>query len=93
VHQIDPSHKLEKLSSNMRQTSDATRSHIDFARISPGIGDEVGNGLRGEGWGDGQYGRRSRDTRNWSNVTNKVEIERVVERCVPHVGGLASSSV
>src|ERR1700730_13480376 len=70
----------------MRQTTDAARSHIDFARISPGIGDELGNGLRGERWSDGQYGRRSRNTRNWSNVANQVEIERVVERCVPHVG-------
>jgi hypothetical protein len=67
----------------------ACRCHVDFARIGFGIGNELGNRLgrkRGVYLNENGLTDNAGDRRN---VTDKIEIELVVERRARRIGYLA----
>src|SRR6266478_3110365 len=66
----------------MDRASVAGRGHVDLARIGPGIGDEFRNSLGRNRWMDHHDVRYSDDAADRGNVTDKIVIELVVERCV-----------
>src|SRR3984893_8111104 len=85
VHQIDTGHHLEQLASHMNRASVAAGPHVDLGRISPGIGDELGNGLGRNGWVDQHHIGRAKQSRDWRDVANEIEIKLFVERRVDRV--------
>jgi hypothetical protein len=87
VHQIDTGHHLEQLASHMNRASVAAGPHVDLGRISPGIGDELGNGLGRNGWVDQHHIGRAKQSRDWRDVANEIEIKLFVERRVDRVPG------
>jgi len=66
----------------MRSASDAGRSHIDFARVGSGMGDEPGNCIGRHRWVHYQNIRKSSNARDRRNVADEIEIELSVERGV-----------
>src|ERR1700704_2014102 len=69
----------------MGQGPVATRRHVDFAWIGLGIGDELRNR---PGWNrriDLHGERRANGARDRRDVTDEIEIELVIERCVTRV--------
>src|SRR5438477_11654993 len=69
----------------MFRGSNAGRRHIDLAWIGLGIGDELGNGLCGKRWMHRHDVWDTADTGDWSDVTDKIEVELLVERRVDRV--------
>src|SRR6516165_8370682 len=63
------------------------RRHANLARISLGVGDELGNRLHWYRWMDLHDKRRTGDAGDRSNIADEIEIKLVVERRVDRVAG------
>jgi hypothetical protein len=85
VLHVDAGHHLEQLARHMGPGSAATRGHVDLARISFGVGDELGNGLgRNQCIHDHDTGLAA-DARDRRDVAKEIVIELIVERRVDYV--------
>ena len=79
-------HHLEQLAGNVLHGPDASRRHVDLARVCLGVGDEFGDGLdrhRGIDLHDIGIAREAGDRRD---VADEVETEVVVKRRVDRMG-------
>src|SRR5262245_65308575 len=66
----------------MRSRPAAGRSHVDFARVGPGIRDEFGNCLGRYRWIDHHDLSLAANARDRRDVADEIEVELVVERRV-----------
>jgi hypothetical protein len=86
VDQVDASHQLKQLSSEMTYGPDSWRGHVDAAWIGLRVVDELRNRLGCEQW-ICQHGLGlPRDARNRRDIAGKIEIKLLVERSVDCVG-------
>jgi len=69
----------------MRRGSGAARRHVDLARISLGIGNELGNRFGRNRRVHRHYVWRAHDAGNGRDVTNEIEIQLVKERRIGRV--------
>ena len=65
--------------------SAASRGHVDLARISLGVGDELGNGLGRNRWIHHHDTGLAADARDRRDVAKEIVIELIVERRVDYV--------
>ena len=93
MEHIDAGHAHEQLAVELLRAADAARGHIDLARIGLGVGDEFGDGLGREGRVHLHHAERVNDAGDRDDVADEVEIEIVVQRRVPDVRRVISSSV
>src|SRR5262245_16466365 len=63
------------------------RRHANLARISLGVGDELGNCLHWYRWMDFHDKRRTGDAGDGGNITDEIEIKLIVEGRVDRVAG------
>ncbi len=70
----------------MGRAAVAGRSHVDFARIGLGIGDELGDRLGRNRWMHQDDHRDADDAGDRGDVADEVEIELVVERRIDRIG-------
>src|SRR5262245_63214355 len=61
----------------MERGPSARRGHVNLAYISLGIGDELGNGLGRNRWGNHHDQGFPRDARDRRDVTDEIKIELV----------------
>src|SRR6476646_3655836 len=66
--------------------ADADCGHVELSRIGLGVGNEFRDGFGWNGWTDLHHVERARNARDGNNVTDKIETELVVERCIDGVG-------
>src|SRR6516165_9253621 len=85
VNEIDAGHHLEKLAGNMDRRSCTARRHIDLARISLGIGDELGNGFGWNRWIYLHDERHADDAGDRRDVGHEIEIQVFIERYIDSV--------
>src|SRR5262245_57533081 len=58
----------------------ATGRHAELARIGLGIGNELGNGLGGDGSSYDHDSRQARNAHDRHDIADKIEVEFVIER-------------
>src|SRR5262249_35204463 len=63
------------------------RRHANLARISLGVGDELGNCLHWYRWMDLHDKRRTGDAGDRSNIADEIELKLVVDARVERVAG------
>ena len=85
VLHVDAGHHLEQLARHMGPGSAASRGHVDLARISFGVGDELGNGLGRNRWIHHHDTGLAADARDRRDVAKEIVIELIVERRVDYV--------
>ncbi len=77
---------LEQLARHMEHGPVSTRCHVDLARIGLGVGDELGNCLGRDGRIYLHYISHAIDASDRRDVTDKIEIQVVIERLIDSVG-------
>ncbi len=75
MHQVDVGHHLEHLASQVRRGAVAGGRHVDPARISLGIGNELGNGPGWNRWVHHDDIWLAADGRHRRDVTDEIEID------------------
>jgi hypothetical protein len=85
--QINPCHCLEQFAVNVRCTSRAGCPHDGFAGVFFGVGDELRHALSRERLVDLHDAVAERDARYGGKVAQEIEVETLVNGCIPRVGG------
>src|SRR5262249_50765409 len=80
VHDLDASHHLEKLSSDMWRGAVARRCHIDLARIGLRICNEFRERFDRKRRGHHHNQAHAYEARNRRDIADEIEMELVLER-------------
>src|SRR5262245_31986254 len=63
----------------MSWSSDTGRGHVNFARVSPRVGDEFVDAVDGDRWMDLHHERSTYETCDRGDVVNEIEVKRLIE--------------
>ena len=87
VNHVHAAHQLEELAGHMGRRPDASRGHVELARVGLGIVDELRNGIGRERCIDFHHVGYAGDGRNRRDVARKIVVEFSVERDVDRMRG------
>ena len=80
MSELDAGHHVEEFAGDMIDAAYSGRRHVDLAWIGFGIGNELRNSVGRHRWIHHHHGGDAKNASDGLDVTNKVEIERVVKR-------------
>jgi hypothetical protein len=86
VHYVHAGHPIEQFAGQVGRAAVAGGRHVDPARISLGIANELGNGLGWNRWVHHDDIWLAADGRDRRDVADEIEAELVVKRGIDGIG-------